>query len=65
MALGEIGDSRAIEPLIQALKDKDKYIREWAADALGEIGNERAVEPLIEALKDEYSSVRWNAVWAS
>ena len=26
-ALGEIGDVRAVEPLIAALKDPDKYVR--------------------------------------
>ena len=52
-ALGEIGDERAVEPLIHALKDRDKAVRWKAAEALGEIGDERAVEPLIHALKDK------------
>ena len=55
-ALGEIGDERAIEPLIELLKDEN--VRGTAAWALGEIGGERVVEPLIEALKEiEYISV--------
>ena len=52
--LGEIGDERAVEPLIQALKDKDEFVRQCAAEALGEIGDERAVETLNQALKDEW-----------
>lgn len=38
-ALGKIGDARAVETLVQALGDKDKHIREKAADALGRIGD--------------------------
>ena len=36
-ALGNIGDSRAIEPLIEALKDEDNYVREAARAALEKI----------------------------
>jgi len=62
---GDIGDSRAVEPLIEALGDEeDRGIRWRAAVALGEIGDERAVEPLIETLKDEDIIVRWNAAEA-
>jgi len=64
-ALGEIGDARAVEPLIAALKDKDREMRETAAKALGEIGDARAVEPLIAALKDrELYLLGWNATEA-
>jgi hypothetical protein len=37
-ALGEIGDSTAIEPLYRALKDPDKHVRYGAAISLGRIG---------------------------
>jgi HEAT repeat protein len=47
-ALGEIGDQRAVESLIEALSDSS--VNDAAAEALGAIGDERAVEPLIEAL---------------
>ena len=57
-ALGEIGDTRAVEPLIQALKDKDYDVRRHAAEALGEIGDTRAVGPLLQALKDKDDAVR-------
>ncbi|RZB32933.1 MAG: hypothetical protein AEth_00279 [Candidatus Argoarchaeum ethanivorans] len=52
-ALGEIGDTRAVEPLIRALKDKDWFVRNKAAKALGIIGDTRAVEPLIQVMKTE------------
>jgi len=57
-ALGEIGDKRAVKPLVVALKDKDKDMRSSAAKVLGQIGDARAVEPLIAGLKDKDSVVR-------
>jgi len=62
--LGEIGDTRAVEPLIQVLKDKDKDVRLTAARVLGVIGDARAVESLIQALRDEERVVRMNAATA-
>jgi HEAT repeat protein len=75
VALGEIGDSRAVEPLIEVLKNedinqneyinyKDINIKENAAVALGKIGDSRAVEPLISALKDEYGNVQESIIEA-
>ena len=56
--LGQIGDKRAVEPLIKALKDdRGHAVRRIAAYALGEIGDKRAVEPLIEMLEDEDQAV--------
>ena len=57
-ALGEIGDIRAVEPLIEALEEKDLDLYSTVTIALAEIGDERAVEPLIEALKDDNWYVR-------
>ena len=51
--LGELKDETAVDPLIEALKDEDKYVRKNAAEALGKIGDRRAMEPLIEALGDK------------
>jgi HEAT repeat protein len=62
-ALTRIGDP-ALDALIEALKDKDEFVRKYAAEALGIIGDEAAVEPLIDALKDEYAPVRENAVFS-
>jgi len=49
--LGEIGDARAVEPLIEALGSIHSDIQIQAADALGNIGDVRAVEPLIKVLQ--------------
>ncbi len=52
--LGQIGDPRAVEPLIAALRDDG--VRMAAIEALGQIRDPRAVEPLAAALNDrEYS----------
>jgi HEAT repeat protein len=53
--LGQIGDARAVEPLISALK-KDAW--QAAIDALGHIGDNRAVEPLIVLLKNKDNDIR-------
>jgi len=63
-ALGEIGDSRAVEPLINALKDPFSDVQYYATRALGEIGDKRAVEPLTKALKYKDSGVRMRAAEA-
>jgi len=55
--IGQIGDIRAVEPLLQALKDGKAVVREAAAMALGMIGDARAVEPLIQTLQDKDSWV--------
>jgi len=54
LKLGEIGDVRAVEPLIKALEDGDRKMLWQAAWALGEIGDARAVEPLIRVLKVQF-----------
>jgi len=58
MALGEIGDTRAVEPLIQALKDENWLVRRGVVVALGSIADARAVDPLVQALKDKVNYVR-------
>jgi hypothetical protein len=63
-ALGQIGDVRAVEPLIAALKDRDWDVRRAAAQALGLIGDVRGVEPLIVTLKDRFDGVRKAAAQA-
>ncbi len=63
-ALGEIGDSGAVEPLITALKN-DEYsgVRWKAAEALSKIGAP-SVEALIGALRHHDDDVRWKAAIA-
>lgn len=64
-ALGEIGDHRAVRPLIAALKDKDWPVRNSAVIALGMIGDSQAVRALRSALNDKDSgAVRENAAKA-
>lgn len=46
-ALGDIGDPRAIEPLIAALNDRDHFAAGEANNALIRIGDERALEAII------------------
>ena len=53
LALGEIGDARAVGPLVMALTLGPKHLRGPAATALGQIGDTRAVEPLIAVVKTE------------
>ncbi|RPJ53886.1 MAG: HEAT repeat domain-containing protein [Methanobacteriota archaeon] len=49
-ALGDLRDTAALEPLIQALKQCEGAARAKAAEALGKMGSRRAVESLILAL---------------
>ena len=44
-ALGEIGDARAVEPLIQALKDERSEVRSSAAYALRNMGDAEETQP--------------------
>jgi len=60
-ALAMTGDARALEPLIDALKEGPSP---EVAEALGKIGDARAVEPLIAPLKDGDSDVRAEAAEA-
>ncbi|NEQ68117.1 MAG: NACHT domain-containing protein [Symploca sp. SIO2D2] len=60
--LGITSSEIALPSLIQALKDKEDYVRRNVVEALGEIGTEAAVNALIQALQDEHYSVRRNAV---
>jgi uncharacterized membrane protein YhaH (DUF805 family) len=61
--LGEIGDSRAVEPLMAVLRGNDGSVVTEAVRALGKIGAP-AVEPLLAALTDADSSVRERAARA-
>ncbi len=66
--LGDIGDERAIKPLIELLKDNESYWsegeRKAATRALGNIGGDKVVKPLIGILKDKDSDTRQAAVEA-
>ena len=58
----EIGDLRAVEPLIKAAEKKGSEGRWRAIEALGELGDNRAVKALVEALEDK--EVRESAAYA-
>jgi HEAT repeat protein len=61
-ALGEIGDAMAMEPLIAALKDPKKDVRDAAVEAIGKIGGDpRAVVAFAEPLKNGNSIAREEA----
>lgn len=60
--LGQAGDPRAIEPLIDALQDTHVGVRGAAANALGVIGDDLAVPYLRPLLKhDNPQLVTWAA----
>jgi len=46
-ALGEIGDSRAVEPLVEMLADPDPQILQETVESLAKLADPRSVEPLI------------------
>jgi HEAT repeat protein len=57
-ALGEIGDPRAVEPLIAALMRADKWEVHWSiVEALGKIGGPQAIEALERVLNDNHMDV--------
>jgi len=67
-ALGYVGDSRAVEPLIKALGDSNQFVREHAARNLGcdyhsSLGcdSSKTISPLIDVLDDEDVFVRVEA----
>ena len=51
--LEEIGDFRAVEPLIDALKDPTSVVRSHSVTALGKIGEPQSLPAVISALKTE------------
>jgi HEAT repeat protein len=63
-ALGDIGDERAVEPLLAALKnDETGGVRWKAAEALSKLGPP-SVAGLIGALQHDDDDVRWKAAIA-
>ena len=52
-------DGPAVEPLVQALRDRHEQVRWEAAKALGALADPRAARRLVVALEDEDFDVRW------
>jgi hypothetical protein len=57
LALGKIGDCKAVPVLVGYLRNGDPNVRKSAANALGIIGNEQACNDLTHALADENKDV--------
>lgn len=57
-ALGRIKDSRAIDPLITALRDDNSNVRLAATEALGKFNGSLLIAPLMHILNDENICVR-------
>jgi HEAT repeat protein len=61
--LGEIGDEKAIDPLITTLSSPHKLLRREASTSLIKIGKS-AVDPLINLLTNDDWKIRGAAAWA-
>jgi|GEM_PF-1058475 len=65
VGLGDFGRERALEPLLDVLKNDSKNsVRMAAAESLGKLGLPAAIEPLKEALADQYLLVNIGAAIA-
>ena len=64
LALGRIGDRRAVEPLIALLDERDSHLSASVASALARLGDPRAFEPLLTLLGHESVAVRQAVVGA-
>ncbi len=62
-ALGDIGDPRAVDGLVAALRDSDEQTRKRATMALVKLGAP-AVKALVGCLGDERTEVGGKALWA-
>jgi HEAT repeat protein len=63
--LGELGDSRAVEPLCRTVSESmGASSRARAAATLGHLGDSTAVDTLVAALFDDDAEVCWNAIHA-
>jgi len=60
LTLGNIGDKKAVEPLIKALKDYNWRVQAYAVEALGKIGDTRGVTPLIKRFSGANENVVTN-----
>jgi HEAT repeat protein len=61
----KLGDNGATPMLVIFLKDRDPYLRLYAAELLSHIGDKRALKDLREAGENDGNpKVRKNAKWA-
>jgi len=64
LAIGRVGLSEAVAPLVKALADPEPEVRQMAAFALGLVGDKAARDPLIGALGDSSPLVQGSAAEA-
>lgn len=64
VALGKIGDNKALDAILSILDSPYPDIRKHAAEALGNLGDERAVPSLVEKLADIGPEVRNASAYA-
>ncbi len=57
-ALGHLGEKRAVDGLVGALRDEDRMVRRSALEALGKLAEPRALEPVLGMLRDRERDVR-------
>ncbi len=60
-ALGDIGNQKAVGPLIQLLNDEYEYVRIAAAHSLGKLKNMLSITSLLKLFGDDYTGVRFAA----
>ena len=58
LMLGKLGDSRAVQPLIEALNGSGFHTPLYAAQSLGKLGDNRAIMPLLRASECGSDKVR-------
>lgn len=58
LMLGKLGDTRAVDPLIDALYAPGYQTRVHAAQSLGKLGDRRAIAPLIRVVETETDTFR-------
>jgi HEAT repeat protein/cyclophilin family peptidyl-prolyl cis-trans isomerase len=64
LAIGHVGLSEGVAPLVAALADPEPEVRQMVAFALGLIGDKAARDPLMSALSDASPLVRGSAAEA-
>jgi HEAT repeat protein len=64
LALGNVGDPRAVPALLEALADDDPETRIYKIWALGSLGDERAVAPLLELAQHDDPGIRKMVVYS-
>jgi HEAT repeat protein len=62
--LGFFGDPRAVPPLIAALSDSDRSVREAIIQALGMLGDSQAIEPILTLMHQPQDIINYQVLSA-